>query len=335
MDGEFVFSVSGNSAVPAMPITLAEAGLRERDHLQEWIIAHPDILGAGVLIITSEFDKWQSKVGAERHRPDVIGLDRDGRLIVAELKRDAAPDTVHMQGIKYAANASRFDVDALADAHAEFLNRTGGAHLTADEAREKITGHAEILAESEETLRKPRIVLIAGSFPTSVTATSVWLTEMDISITLMRVQAYRAATDVIVTVSQLWPLAQAEDFVVAPVRHARKANSIATLPESTWTADELVRLRNEVENQTIHTTLDQCSAHPETWIASSAIQLATGREPNQHRGDFGGFGITVRQRFARSNPPFETKWGAGGTSEQYYRVSPGVAQMWSETSLGT
>jgi hypothetical protein len=68
----------------------------------------------------------------------------------------------------------------LADVHAGFPKRSGGDHLTPDQAREKITGHAEQLAESEETLRKPRIVLIAGSFPTSVTATAVWLTEMDI-----------------------------------------------------------------------------------------------------------------------------------------------------------
>ncbi len=212
-------------------------------------------MGADILIITSEFDKWQSKAGSERHRPDVIGLDREGRLIVAELKRDAAPDTVDMQAVKYAANASRFDVDTLADAHAEFLKRTSHSHLTHDQAKEKITGHAELLAESEETLRKPRIVLIAGSFPTSVTATAVWLTEMDISITLMRVQAYSAATDVIVTVSQLWPLAQAEDFVVAPVRQVRKTSATPKLPEVPWTADDIARLRNDVDNLTDFTPL--------------------------------------------------------------------------------
>jgi RecB family endonuclease NucS len=32
---------------------------------------------------------------------DVLGLDRDGRLVVVELKRDQAPDTVDMQALKY------------------------------------------------------------------------------------------------------------------------------------------------------------------------------------------------------------------------------------------
>lgn len=78
MGGEFVFSVDGSAATPAKPITLAEAGLKERDHLQEWVISHPEILGPDVLIITSEFDKWESKHKLERHRPDVIGLTRTG-----------------------------------------------------------------------------------------------------------------------------------------------------------------------------------------------------------------------------------------------------------------
>jgi hypothetical protein len=74
MDGEFVFSVVNSRATAATPITLAEAGLKERDHLQEWVIAHPEILGPSILVVTSEFDRWASKSGSERHSPDVIGL---------------------------------------------------------------------------------------------------------------------------------------------------------------------------------------------------------------------------------------------------------------------
>lgn len=98
MADEHVFTVSGADAVPALPITLAQAGLTERAHLQEWVIAHPEILGAGVMVVTFEFDRWWSSAGGqERDRLDILGLDKSGRLVVAELKRDVAPDTVEMQ----------------------------------------------------------------------------------------------------------------------------------------------------------------------------------------------------------------------------------------------
>jgi hypothetical protein len=50
-------------------------------------------------------------------RLDVLALDRTGRLIVAELKRDVAPDTVVVQALNYAAMVSRFNLDLLIEAY--------------------------------------------------------------------------------------------------------------------------------------------------------------------------------------------------------------------------
>jgi RecB family endonuclease NucS len=113
MPDELVFSVDRAVASRAQSITLAEAGLTERADLQEWVIANPEILGSNVRVITFEFDRWRNASGEpERDRLDVLGLDPDGHLVVAELKCDRAPDTVEMHAIKYAAMASRFTPDS-------------------------------------------------------------------------------------------------------------------------------------------------------------------------------------------------------------------------------
>ena len=109
MVSERVYSIKEGTAVPLETVSLAEAGLRERQDLQEWVLARPEILGPDVMVIAFEFDHWQNSKGdRQRDRLDVLGLDADGRLVLAELKRDDAPDTVEMQAIKYAAMASRF-----------------------------------------------------------------------------------------------------------------------------------------------------------------------------------------------------------------------------------
>jgi hypothetical protein len=330
MADEQVFTVLGSEAVPATPISLAEAGLREREHLQEWVLANPGILGGDVLVITSEFDRWASRGGAERDRLDILGLAGDGHLVVAELKRDVAPDTVDMQAIKYAAMASRFDSDTLADAYVEFLRKHQDETLTTEEAVERLAAHVEF-GLSDETLRAPKIVLLATQFPSSVTASAVWLSEMGIDITLTRMQAYRTASEVIITVSQHYPPPDVEDFLVAPTRASRRAR-VPQLPEVEWTLDDFRRLTAEVDNVTIRATLDLCAEHPGEWVPSEAVQQVTGREPAKHRGDYGGFGITVRSRFDRSNPPFQIKWAAGGSNQQYYTVDLETAEMWRAAS---
>lgn len=86
---ELVYGVLGSTATPATPISLAEAGLRERTHLQEWVLHHPEMLGADVLLVTSEFDRWGSREGRENDRLDVLGLDADGRVGRAETRPGA------------------------------------------------------------------------------------------------------------------------------------------------------------------------------------------------------------------------------------------------------
>jgi hypothetical protein len=331
MAEELVFTVVGSDALAATRITLEEAGLREREHLQEWVLANPEILGPDVLIITSEFDRWESRGGTERDRLDILGLASDGHLVVAELKRGVAPDTVEMQAIKYAAMASRFDSEVLADAYVEFMRKHHDEGLTNEEAVDRLAAHAEKFGLNDETLRAPRIVLVATDFPANLTSSAVWLSEMGLEITLVRIQAYRTAGEIVVTVSQHYPPPDVEEFLVAPTRTSRRRR-LPDLPELIWTPDDFVRLTTEVGSATIRATLDLCAERPGEWIPAEAVREATGREPAQHRGDYGGFTITVHRRFNRSNWPFQAKWEAGGPNQMYYMVDPEMAAMWRAAS---
>jgi len=327
---EVVFAVSGSNAVAAEPISLEDAGLREREHLQEWVLDHPEILGPDVMVVTFEFDYWSSASGPQKDRLDVLGLGKDGRLVVAELKRGSAPDTVDMQALKYAAMASRFRPGLLAEYHAKFSRRD----VVAGRLREPLTD-AEALAKLEthsdaglvpDLLTNPRIVLLAGAFPPSVTATAVWLNERGIDLTLVRYQAYRTSADhIVLTVSQLYPVRQVADFEIAPRTSAKL--DVAAMPEIPWTPEDLALLL-DIANATTLAIVDLCAAAPGRWIPASDVYARAGVSTASGTGQLGGFGLTVRSRFKRSNPPYERKWSADGTNQACYRLAPELAAAW-------
>ncbi len=329
MPDEIVFEVSNSKTTRAQAISLEEAGLRERDHLQEWVVANPDVLGEDVMIVTTEYGRWITKSGAiERDRLDVLGLGTDGRLVVAELKRGAAPDSVEMQALKYAAMASRFDPERLAEEHAAFLNSRDEA-VSEAEALERLNSHSQFTIDAE-TLRSPRIVLLASSFPPTVTSTVVWLSEMGIDISLVQFQAYRVEDRVLVSVSTLYPIADIEDFTVAPIRVARRSAGQPELPPIAWTQDDYHGFANVVSNPTVIAALDLCSAAPLEWIPLRDIETRAERTRYQARGDLAGLTMMVKSRFNRSNWPFEAQWEAGGDGQVYYRMTVDQSEMWQE-----
>ena len=326
MTGELVYRVQGTSAQPMKVSTLEAAGLREREHLQEWVLANPEILGDDVLVVTSEFDQWFSKDGRDPDRLDILGLGADGRLVVAELKRDLTPDFVTMQAINYASRASRFAVDQLADAYLRFHRDRPGAMATSEEASAQLLGHAPGL--TAETLRNPRIVIVAGDFSLKVTSAAVWLSERGIDISLTRVQAYAMDEGHVITVSRVWPIPEAEAVTGRDLVHAqlRVANGLPLA----WTQDDLALLNCAGASETILATMDLCSQRPGDFVGGDEIRAVTGRPQGGQSGDFGGFGITLKHKFSRSNAAFSVKYGHGATAQQYYSVDESIAEMWRQ-----
>lgn len=282
MGDERVYSIrSDGGAQPAQLVSLADVGLRERQDLQEWVLAHPEILGPGIKVVTLEFDRWQTSGGDRQlDRLDVLGLDVEGQLVLAELKRDRAPDTVQLQAIKYAAMVSRFTPTDLAAYHQRFLAARSEV-VTEEEALEALVEHAGEL--DLELLRRPRIVVVAGSYSPVTTASVVWLSEMGLDITLQQAQAYRIGSgELVITVSQTFPLADVEDFTISPMqaetrtvrekqRGRRERSTVVRLVDAQTLADgTLLHLRPTSE------VLPEARGLIDTWVAEDPSRgLAT------------------------------------------------------------
>lgn len=328
---ELVFTVKGTQATPLTNVDISSLNFLERKHLQEWVLNQPEIIGDDVLVITFEFDRWSSPSGvAPSDRLDVLGISQEGRLVVAELKRGKVPDTVDLQAIKYAAMSSRFDEDLLTELHMEFLNREkhGEGQVTLEEAAVNITQHVDG-AITAELLLNPKILILAEEFSVTVTSSVIWLVEQGLDITLKQYKAYQTSSgEIVLTVSQFYPVADVAAFQAAPYSKAHK-KSIDELPVVPWTIDDYAQLA-ALPFEVPQAVMDLCSRLPGHWVGSSDVYEKAGVTTRSGMGKLAGFGYSIRTRFERSNPPWQLDWSHGGLHQQYYSVDEATAILWTK-----
>jgi hypothetical protein len=188
------------------PLTFSELGVKERKDLEEWVKANPDILGAELLIITTEYDRFDKS----DKRLDILALDEDGKLVVVELKRDAAGSLADLQALRYAAFCSQMTLPEIVKLRAEHT------HGSVDKAEQDIQGFVRQQPFTKLD-NKPRIILAAGSFDDQeLTSCVMWLRSFKVDITCVEVTPYRAPKDntLILVPRILIPLPEAEDYIV-------------------------------------------------------------------------------------------------------------------------
>lgn len=326
MYDEFLLTVDNSHAEVIDPVSLPDLNLTERQHLQEWVLKHPDLLGTGVAIVTSEYDKWQTASGElVQDRLDVLGIDRDGRLVVAELKRDLAPHTVHMQAINYAAMVSRLKPRDVAELWAHW-HRTADGPLNVDSVLADLESKWLLTAES---IKAPRIVLLAGSFPASVTASVVWLNEQGVDITLIRFRPYKLASgQVMVTFTRTYPVPSVEEFTIGR-RTARAAESAEAGPGAPWDLAAFQKLAAQANDATL-ALLDLCAADEgASGVSVQDIMSHADISVGQVKGQLAGFTMRLRNPkygFAQDEWPVAITWLPGGVAS--YSMDSELGALW-------
>jgi RecB family endonuclease NucS len=146
----------------------------ERD-LEAQIVNHSELLGEDLLVLGSQLAEFAE----DRDRLDVLAVDRDGELVLVELKVDDAFRVTDLQALAYASAYSTASPAQLARTFARSLPDNGDASST-EQARALITEFVSDLEEFEDwkPSRQVRIKLVAPSFPVRVLSTVKWLGDV-------------------------------------------------------------------------------------------------------------------------------------------------------------
>jgi hypothetical protein len=204
--------------VPAT--TLAALRLWERQDLQEWVLHTPKLLGEDLLVITSEFDRFDRT----SERLDLLALDRRGKLVVVELKRSAMGTAAELQALRYAAFCSNMSLQDVAELHRSFLQSRGRPEASLEEAMGAIQSFIEEPGYSGPD-NKPRIILAAEEFPPEITSTVLWLRSFEVDVTCVRLRPHLIEGQVIIDSSVLIPLPEAEEFLIRRERKESEQTS--------------------------------------------------------------------------------------------------------------
>lgn len=195
----------GNRLEPLQRRTFRELGMGERAHLQEWIESRPDVLGEELIILCKEYAP-----AGTRTRLDLLALDRAGKLVVIETKRNAASGEILWQAARYAAHVAAMDTRAIVEAHQRYLDRS-------EIAADAFSRIQSFLGSPSDTplhlnpIASQRIFLVASDFPKELGATVLWMREMGLQLECLLATPVTGANGLFLDLRTVIP-GQEEDF---------------------------------------------------------------------------------------------------------------------------
>lgn len=205
-----LYEITDNGVEKQDPTTFADAQLRERDDIQRLLRTDIGAIDSDLLVVAEEFGEWEEA----RRRVDLLALDREGRLVVIELKRTEGGGHMDLQALRYAAMVSSMVVGDVVRAYEGFLAKTQpGKDL---DARELIAQH--LAAEDDEELalsNDVRILLVSADFGREITTAVLWLNGFEgIDIRCVRLVPYSLDGRLLLDIQQVVPLPEAADYQV-------------------------------------------------------------------------------------------------------------------------
>ncbi|MEW6233897.1 MAG: MmcB family DNA repair protein [Candidatus Omnitrophota bacterium] len=196
----FKVDIENKRLVKILVTSFSALNLKERFDIQEWIDGTPEILGEDLLVIAKELILPSSR------RLDLLAVDKEGALVIIELKRDDSGSDVEWQAIKYASYCSSFSQDEIYKYFAEYL----GTDI--DDAQVKIEEFID--CEPENLNEKQRIILVSKEFNSEVISAVLWLRDALIDIECLRITPHvDQQRNIFINADIIIPLPEARDYI--------------------------------------------------------------------------------------------------------------------------
>ena len=202
-----IYEISSDKFRKIDETSFSNAGLRERQDLQRLLRSQIEIVSPDTLVIAEEFSQWEDS----NRRIDLLAIDKNGNLVVIELKRTEDGGQMELQSIRYAAMISAMTFVRAVEVYTEYLQRNGST----EDARTSLLEFLEWDEPDEDQFAQDvRIVLVSAEFSKELTTSVIWLNESGLDIECVRIKPYNDNGRILADIQQIIPLPEAEDYRV-------------------------------------------------------------------------------------------------------------------------
>ena len=206
----YKINIQENTLEKVKRTSYKENNIMERDNIQEWIRKDPSILGEELIIIAHEYDKFEVN-----ERLDLLAIDKEGNLVVIEVKRDNTGGSVDFQSLKYCSYCSTLTPNQIVEMYEEYLEK-----FNIDENPiENIMNFLEV--ELEDMLNSllntsQRIVIIGGEIDKRILSSAAWLSKNNIDIKCITIEPYLTddGNEILIDVNQVIPVYDINDYFI-------------------------------------------------------------------------------------------------------------------------
>ncbi|UAT32233.1 hypothetical protein K7T73_08505 [Bacillus badius] len=223
--------------------TFSENDLKERQHIEEWIRKSPEILSEDLLILAHEYDKFEVN-----ERLDLLAIDKEGNLVIIEVKRDATGSSVDFQALKYASYCARLSPTDILEIYEDYSR----VHAPLTNAKDELMEFLEV--DSEEDLNNvlnnsQRIIIVGKDIDKRILSVCTWLYENSIDVKCVTIKPYKLGDQLIIDTDQIIPPYKLENYYI---------NKKAAVKERKIRVDEdvssfLQEVANFINNHTDYT----------------------------------------------------------------------------------
>jgi hypothetical protein len=232
-----IYKIEGEQLTEVQRTTFDKAGVFERKHLQAMLRDQIEIISLDTMIVAEEFGEWEQS----KRRIDLLGIRKDGSLVVIELKRTEDGGHMELQALRYAAMISTLTFSKLISIYKHYLDK----RKIQIDAREELLAFLELDEPDEDNFaQEVKIVLASAEFSKELTTSVIWLNDFGIDISCVRMHPYENDGQLLIDIQTVIPVPETADYQIRIREKKQQERAARTQNRNTTKFDLIINGKN-------------------------------------------------------------------------------------------